>query len=103
MSDSETPDATPGDTPGPTPSDSPGAAVPQDGSQAMEAPSSGTDRLEGVKRPPASSKRLWVAVAGLCVAVGTVGSALGAHALAHRTPPKRAKRSLEPPGKSPPR
>src|SRR5271169_4268763 len=92
MSDSETPDATPNDTPDPTasgiPSDTPDAAVPQDAPQALEAPSSGEDRLEAarpalVKPALLSPKRLWAAVAVLCVAAGTAASVLGAHALAH--------------------
>ena len=53
-------------------------------------PSSRRDRPGRVKHPAQSRKGVWAVVAVLCVAAGTVGSVLGAHAVA-RTDAAKAR------------
>jgi diguanylate cyclase (GGDEF)-like protein len=50
--------------------------------QPALSPSAPDDGLERVKRSSQGRKGLWAALAVLCVAVGTAGSVLGAHAVA---------------------
>jgi diguanylate cyclase (GGDEF)-like protein len=50
--------------------------------QQTSSPSSPGDRPERVKRSSQGRKGLWAGLAVLCVAVGTAGSVLGAHAVA---------------------
>src|ERR1039458_120846 len=52
-----------------------------------------TERLGGVKRLAPGRKRAWAAAALLCVAVGAVGSVLGAHAVA-RTDAAKARQAF---------
>jgi diguanylate cyclase (GGDEF)-like protein len=101
MSDSETPQ--PNHEPDGAPDSSasaPANGSPQQGAQSSAAaagepqsaiggtapttpPIPSGDRLERVKRLAQSRTGVWAAVAVLCVAAGTVGSLLGAHAVAH--------------------
>jgi diguanylate cyclase (GGDEF)-like protein len=63
------------------------------GSQPALPPSSSRDRLAGVKQLAQSRKVVWAAVAVLCVAAGTAGSVLGAHAVA-RTDAAKARQTF---------
>jgi diguanylate cyclase (GGDEF)-like protein len=100
MSDSETPQQNPegdgapassagGQVEGPPQQDAesqaPSAPEPQSTDidpRPTTPPSSPRDRLARVKQLAQGRKVLWAAVAVLCVAAGTVGSLLGAHAVA---------------------
>lgn len=107
MSDSETPQPTPERDPAPNPSTAePVNGSPQDGVQSPDQ-SSGVDSSSGepqgtddltpsvpspisstqepgrVKQLTRSRKGAWAAAAMLCIVAGTVGSVLGAHAVAH--------------------
>jgi diguanylate cyclase (GGDEF)-like protein len=90
MSDNETP------LPNPERDDAPASALPaepqiaDDDFQATTQPSSGGDGPGRLKRLVLRRKSAWAAVAVLCVAAGTAGSVLGAHAVA-RTDATKAR------------
>jgi diguanylate cyclase (GGDEF)-like protein len=71
----------------PSPSPEPPAAQPEDGNGTVRsAATSGASQaaLEHVKQRASGRTGAWAAVALLCVAAGTVGSVLGAHAVASK-------------------
>jgi diguanylate cyclase (GGDEF)-like protein len=57
--------------------------TPDGDTQPTTTPGSDSDELGPTKHPAQGRKGVWAAVAALCVAVGTVGAVLGAHAIAH--------------------
>jgi diguanylate cyclase (GGDEF)-like protein len=72
------------DTPQPAPGPAPSTLDVQgaDSTPQTKAAPSSPGRLERLKHLTSGRKGIWAAVAALCVAVGIVGSVLGAHAVA---------------------